>query len=199
METKPFLLGVFLIAGLVPAQAAQFEDLEYTSSGTAVIITGYTGPGGAVSIPDTINGLPVASIEEWAFAGCAGLTSITIPDSVTSIGGEAFEGCTGLTNVVFGNSVTSIGWQAFYGCTGLTSITIPDSATSIEGGCTAWVSNYEGAVECCGSLTDVSIYDSVTTIDEAAFAYCTSLISVTIPNLVTWISGGAFSGKRGRL
>ena len=66
-----------------------------------------------------------------AFQGYKGLTSITIPDSVTSIGGSAFSGCTSLTNVTVGSGVTSIGNSAFYGCTGLTSITIPDSVTSV--------------------------------------------------------------------
>ena len=66
-----------------------------------------------------------------AFAYCRGLKSITIPDSVTSIGEDAFYNCTGLTSVRLPDSVTSIGESAFYGCTGLTSVTIPDSVTSI--------------------------------------------------------------------
>ena len=70
-------------------------------------------------------------IEAFAFFGCAGLTSVTIPNSVTSIGNCAFDSCTGLTSVTIPDSVTSIGDSAFYGCTGLTSVTIPDSVTSI--------------------------------------------------------------------
>ena len=65
------------------------------------------------------------------FAGCISLTSITIPDSVTSIGSNAFHDCTNLTSVTIGNSVTSIGHSAFEGCSSLTSITIPDSVTRI--------------------------------------------------------------------
>ena len=61
----------------------------------------------------------------------SGLTSVTIPDSVTSIGNSAFYGCSGLTSVTIPDSVTSIGDSAFYGCSGLTSVTIPDSVTSI--------------------------------------------------------------------
>lgn len=63
--------------------------------------------------------------------GCAGLTTITITDSVTSIGHNAFDGCTGLTAITIPNSVTSIEWLAFEGCTGLTSITLPKTLTSI--------------------------------------------------------------------
>ena len=66
-----------------------------------------------------------------AFYNCSGLTFITIPNSVTSIGYYAFSGCSGLTSVTIGNSVTSIGSWAFEGCSGLTSITIPNSVTSI--------------------------------------------------------------------
>ena len=61
------------------------------------------------------------------------MTSVTIPNSVTSIGASAFTGCSGLTSVTIGNSVTSIGEGAFYECIGLTSVTIPNSVTSIAG------------------------------------------------------------------
>ena len=73
------------------------------------------------------------SVSPYAFSGRTGLTSITIPNSVTWIGDDAFSGCTGLTSITIPNSVTSIGEQTFYGCTGLTSITIPNSVTSIGG------------------------------------------------------------------
>ena len=80
----------------------------------------------------------------YAFKDCTGLTSITLPDSVTEIGMSAFSGCTGLTSITIPDSVTSIGWGAFNGCTGLTSITIPDSVTSIG-----------DAFSYCSSLKDV--------------------------------------------
>ena len=90
---------------------------------------------GAVVIPASItyNGTTysVTSIDDHAFSGCTGLTSVTIGNSVTSIGQLAFSGCTGLTELTIPNSVTSIGVAAFAYCTVLTEVTIPNSVTSI--------------------------------------------------------------------
>ena len=80
----------------------------------------------SVTIPNS-----VTSIESGAYQNCIGLTSVTIPNSVTSIGDYAFRNCSGLTSVTIPNSVTSIGDNAFNGCSCLTSITIPNSVTSI--------------------------------------------------------------------
>ena len=129
-------------------------------------------------------GNSVTSIGERAFEDCTGLTSVTIPDSVTSIGSSAFAGCTGLTSVAIPDSVKSIGSSAFYNCTGLTSVTIPDSVTSIG--------SY--AFEDCTGLTSVTIPDSVESIGSSAFRDCTGLTSVTIPDSVTSIGLDAFSG-----
>ena len=108
------------------------------------------------------------TIPGYAFNDCDWLTSITIPDSVTSIGYAAFYGCTGLTSVTIPDSVTSIGNWAFCGCTGLTSVTIPDSVTSIK----------YCAFSGCTGLTSVTIGDSVTSIDDYAFYGCTGLTDV---------------------
>ena len=108
-------------------------------------------------------------MEGGAFSGCTGLTSITIPNSVTSIGGRTFEGCTGLTSVTIPNSVTSIGGGAFSGCKGLTSITIPNSVTNI----------HDGAFANCSSLISVTIGNGVTNVGASVFRGCNSLTSVT--------------------
>lgn len=95
-------------------------------------ITGLTDAGKSLSsieIPSTIDGVAITSIGSYAFSNCAGLTNITIPDSVTRIGEWAFHGCTGLTSVTIPDGVTSIGDSAFYYCFGLTSITIPNRET----------------------------------------------------------------------
>ena len=135
-----------------------------------------------LTIPDS-----VTSIGEWAFRGCSGLTSVTIGNSVTSIGEWAFSDCSGLTSVTIPDSVTSIGDYAFYGCSGLTSVTIPDSVTSIS------YSAFGG----CSGLTSVTIGTSVTSIDWYAFSGCSSLTSITIPDSVTSIGGYAFKNCSG--
>ena len=85
-----------------------------------------SGVNGNVIIPDGVR-----SIENYAFSGRKGLTSIVMPNSVTNIGNYAFQNCSGLTSVTIPSSVTSIGASAFSGCSGLTSVTMPDSVTSI--------------------------------------------------------------------
>ena len=108
-------------------------------------------------------------IADSAFGYCSGLTSITIPNSVTSIGIYAFENCSGLTSITIPNSVTNIGYAAFSGCQGLTSVTIGDSVTSIG----------EKAFSGCEGLTSITIPNSVTSIGTRAFFGCSGMTSVT--------------------
>ena len=131
----------------------------------------------SVDIPNS-----VTSIGEAAFSGCSGLTSLTIPNSVTSIGETAFSGCSGLTSVTISNSVNTIGLNVFNGCSGLISVTIPNSVTSIG----------NNAFYSCSGLTSVDIPNSVTSIGSSAFYNCSSLTSVTIPNGVTSINDKTF-------
>ena len=129
----------------------------------------------------------VTSIGYRAFFRCTGLTSLTIPSSITSIGVYAFSNCTGLTSLSIPSSVTSIGASAFSNCSGLTSLTIPSSVTSI-GLC---------AFEGCSGLTSLSIPSSVTSIGYSAFQGCSGLTSLSIPSSVTSIDWGTFYGCSG--
>ncbi len=138
-------------------------------------------------VPSSLRNVVITSetsILNEAFVNCTGLTSITISDSVTRIGGFAFSGCTGLKSVTIGNSVTRIDDYAFSGCTGLTSITIPNSVTHIGG----------YAFSGCTGLTSITIPDSVTDIGNSAFRGCTGLTSIIIPDSVTRINDYAFLG-----
>ena len=92
------------------------SDFEYEVEDGKVTITGYTGNGGDVTVPDTIDGLPVTTIGDNAFCYCTGLTSITLPASITTIGYYAFSGCHGLTSITLPNSITTISVGAFKGC-----------------------------------------------------------------------------------
>ncbi|WP_276634381.1 leucine-rich repeat domain-containing protein [Prevotella pallens] len=131
----------------------------------------------SVTIPNS-----VTTIGEGAFVDCR-LTSVTIPNSVTEIGDRAFEGCSALTSVTIPNSVTKISDLAFARCSALTSVNIPNSVTKISDLAFNW----------CERLTSISIPNSVTEIGSSAFEDCRSLTSVTIPNSVTKISASAFS------
>ena len=132
----------------------------------------------SITIPNS-----VTSIGGGAFSGCSSLTSVTIPHSVTSIGNDAFYGCSSLTSVAIPSSVTSIGYAAFSGCSSLTSVIIPNGVTNID-----------GVFYGCSSLTSVTIPNSITSIGGYTFYGCSSLTSITIPNSVTSIGIGAFDG-----
>ena len=117
------------------------------------------------------------------FHDCSGLTSVTIPDNVTSIDSTAFAGCSGLTSIIIPNSVTSIGREAFSRCSSLTSVTIPNNVTSI----------YWGTFYKCSSLTSIMIPNCVTNIGDYAFYNCSSLTSISIPKSVSVIGNYAFA------
>ncbi len=156
-----------------------------------------------IQIPPTHNGLPVIRIEEQAFSGYSGLTSIVIPDSVESIGQGAFLGCDALTERAGGvsysgrwaitceASVTAvqlksgtvgIGDTAFADCSALKSIYIPDSVSDI--GARAFYG--------CSNLTGLLLPDSITSIGEAAFALCDDLTDMNLPDGLRSLSRDAF-------
>jgi len=158
---------------------AQFT---FTTNNGALTITKYTGPGGAVVIPAVTNSIPVVNIGSTAFS-FSSVTGVTIPNSVTNIGGSAFSVCTNLINVTIANSVASIGISAFEGCTRLTSVTIPDNVTDIA----------RSTFSACTSLTSIPIPDQVTNIWNDAFTDCTGLTCVTIGTSLASIRSFAFS------
>ena len=96
---------------------------------------------------------------------CRSLPSITIPNSVTSIGSRAFDSCSSLSSITIPDSVTSIGNRAFYGCSSMSAITIPNGVTRID----------DSAFETCHSLSSITIPDSVTSIGGSAFGYCSGV------------------------
>lgn len=106
-------------------------DFTYTIASGAATITGYTGAGGAVTVPPTIEGNPVTSLGPESFHSKQAITSISLPDSVTYVGWGAFANCKGLTSIHLGSGVTMIDHNAFYDCVSLKGITIPASVNHI--------------------------------------------------------------------
>ena len=165
-----------------PMEPTEGIIYDISDDGTYAAVVGYEGSATKIKIADTYEGLPVKVIYSKAFYENKTITSVIIPDSVTSIGDSAFYSCDSLTSVVIGDSVTSIGNSAFSGCSSLSSIVIPDSVTSI-----GYAAFYD-----CSSLTSVVIGDSVTSIGDGAFINCYRLTSIVIPDSVTSIGEYAF-------
>jgi hypothetical protein len=128
-------------------------------------------------IPDTVTSIGLLAFVE------TGLTTVTIPGSVTDVSGNAFAGCESLTNVTLSN--TTIGDGMFLQCTNLGSVFIPDTVTNLG----------DEAFLQCTRLTNVIISDGVTSIGDEAFEGCTSLTSLVIPASVTNIGSNAFEGS----
>ena len=146
-------------------------------------ITGYSGSDTDIVLPSVdADGEPIQAINDNAFQNKTNLTSVTIPDSFSSIGQNAFSGCTGLTSVTMPDSILKIGFGAFSNCSSLSNITLSSSLMDIP----------QSAFFYCTQLSNVVIPNGATTIGNSAFWGCSSLSSITIPTSVTSIEYGAF-------
>ena len=127
--------------------------------------------GGSAYYSDRDDGFIYTSndkLGDYVFFDCSGLTSLTLPSSVTKIGCYALSNCIGLTSLTLPSSVTEIGEGAFLNCRGLTNFTIPSGVTSIG----------HGAFFCCYGLISLTIPSSVTAIGSRAFNDCSGLTSI---------------------
>lgn len=214
MRTNSLLRPLVVIAAsfsvMGSAFAATFGNFTYTSDGTSVTITGHANVATpSLVIPVQINGVPVRSISSLADPNLLGnalknsVTSVTIPEGVTSIGDNAFSQFILLTSITIPNSVTSIGNYAIGHCTSLTSATFGNGVTSLYGtfvGCSKLASvdlpdnlvslNY--AFQNCTSLTQIQIPASVTGF-ENTFIGCSGLTSVVLPPGLVTLDQNAFA------
>ena len=164
-----------------PAFAVQAQaQFTYVTNAGAITITKYAGSSAVVSIPATINNLPVTSIAQWAFELTYSLNAVAITNNVTSIGPGAFQSCYSLTNVLLGGSITNIGDSAFNSCN-LLGVAIPGSVGAIG----------NSAFGGCQHLAGAVISNGVTRIGSQAFSGC-ALTNIAIPDTVTNIGVSAF-------
>lgn len=183
-------------------------DFVYSITRGRATITVYNGKEENLSIPDSIDGYPVAGIGPAAFLLCGALTTVTIPPGVTSIGAQAFDSCINLRSVDIPDGVAGIGERAFAGCVSLTSITIPESAATVgkltflecAGLREAVILNRSvsgGMFANCTSLSSVSFGDNVISVGGESFFNCKSLATLNFPESVAIIGDGAFFGCTG--
>ena len=197
---------------------------EYTVNDGNATITKFLGPVGSanpnfydIKIPSELGGHPVTGLGEYSFAAnpydghqgnplSSKIRSVTIPQSVTSIGDRAFDGCSALTTLSLGEKIKTIGNYAFENCTSLTGVTIPQSVTSIgysafEGCTNLNPLTIKGPITSMGNyafagstyLTSLTLYDDIQTIGNFAFVGSTSLKTVTLPKNLTSIGEYAFA------
>jgi len=177
------------------------QTLYYSIHGSSVAVTcpgttsnpypsSYERPTGSLVIPDSVTHgsttYLVTAISSHAFDSCPGLTSVTIPASVSSIGTYAFYRCRALTAISIPNAVTSISDYAFYNCAALVDLDLPDSLISVG----------NSAFASCYHIDTLALPSTLQTIDDYAFAYCEAITDLVIPDAVTHIGTSAFFNNR---
>lgn len=161
------------------AMCSKLTGLSIPKGVTGIGDFGLAGNGlTAVTLPDGLQ-----SLGRGAFDSCASLTNTTLPAAITAVPGKCFADCTKLLNVNYAGTVTAIGDLAFESCKALTAAPIPETVTAID----------KAAFTGCTALTDVTIPAGVSTIPEDCFRGCTALTGIDLPGTVTSVGHNAFT------
>ena len=209
--------------GYLPSAQKDFKFTITSTSDKTVEVSGYTGTNAIVVIPKKtiIDGVEytVTGIGAYSLQGRSSITSISIPNTVTSISNNVFANCTSLESISIPNSVTTIGGYAFYNCKKLASLTIPKSVTTIGNGLCSFCEELAAIVVESGNANYVSVdgvlYNSdmtqlvqypvgkdaesfefpetVTSTPRSSFRGCSNLKSITFNDKLTSIGGYAFN------
>ena len=181
------LLAV-LVFSAVAAHAETAGDWQYSVSDGEATITGYTGTGGAVTMPGEVGGVLVRKIADYAFRSNSTLVSILTPNGLRQIGWGAFANCSALESVTIAPTVQTIGPGAFDGSK-IRAMDIPDSVTNFTH------ANFAN----CAFLQKVRLSENLSEIGGDTFLNCSSLSYLIIPEKVTNISSRAFDGSSPRI
>ncbi len=217
-----FVIILFCFSTVYAETSSQEKNMAYNSQ-TAYAVTGdyiyFDEAKGAITgcddsviiadIPSEINGVKVTSIGNDAFEFCQNLTSVTIPDSVTSIEDYAFSEC-GLSTIFVPESVTYIGNGVFSFCNSLESVTMPNCIEDTYAEAFSSDKKMETLILTGGSrgikandfinmdnFKSITLNNNCPYIEESAFSGCTGLSSITIPESVKTVGNSAFSGCTG--
>jgi len=212
MKLRSSSLGLAaLFFGVLGSSAAFGEskvsgDWLYRVDNNAATIVGYNGGGGDVVFPSEIEGMPVTHLMQMFGKSNNTVTSVEIPDSVTSINCATFDKCTALTSVSIGKGVTHLGYGVFNGCGSLTNVSVAEDnpaysaldgvlfdkdkkkLLTFPGGKAGAYKVPEGVTAISGDafmgenrLTELVVPESVTTIDDFALGGCRGLEKISLP------------------
>ena len=179
--------GKLSVLDLSEAKIVEGGDCYYYDCSTSNDVIGRFAFRGCSGLTSLTLPAGITEINSGAFYGCSGLTSLNLPAGITKIGSYAFEDCSGLTSLTLPAGITEIGSQAFYGCSGLTSLNLPAGITEIG----------DGAFWGCSGLTSLNLPAGITEIGSQAFQNCSGLTSLNLPAGITSIGDQAFSGCSG--
>ena len=167
-----------LSGDIVIPEKVTYNNVDYTVSSMTAAAFKETDVK-TITLPNSIT-----SLGDDCFRFCSNLIRITLPNSITSLGDDCFQSCLKLTSITLPNSITSLGGHCFDSCSKLTSITLPNSITSLGFYCFGF----------CSSLTNITLPNSITSLGDHCFWNCSNLTSITLPNSITSLGDDCFYG-----